>query len=93
MSNPSQLPWNNLIARVVAALACVGLAAGGLSAPAATYTWAGATAGVWTNTANWIPSTGFPSVAGDTAVFSQDFTAAYTVNLYTNAVINSLTAR
>ena len=90
MSNPSQLPWNNLIARVVAALACVGLAAGGLSAPAATYTWAGATAGVWTNTANWIPSTGFPSVAGDTAVFSQDFTAAYTVNLYTNAVINSL---
>jgi hypothetical protein len=33
---------------------------------------------------------GVPGVAGDTATFSQDFTAAYSVNLYTNAVINSL---
>jgi hypothetical protein len=53
------------------------------------YTWVGASGGVWTNTSDWTPA-GFPAVAGDTATFSQDFTAAYPVNLYTNAVINSL---
>ncbi len=56
---------------------------------AANYTWTGASGGAWTNTANWTPA-GFPCVAGDTAVFSQDFTAAYAVNLYTNVVLNSL---
>jgi hypothetical protein len=56
---------------------------------AASYIWTGPSGGAWTNTANWTP-TGFPGVAGDAAIFSQDFTAAYPVNLYTNAVINSL---
>ena len=34
------------------------------------YTWNGGASGEWTTPSNWLPDTGYPNGAGDTAAFT-----------------------
>lgn len=59
-------------------------------ARAADYTWAGANNGSWPVAANWGASD-YPRLSTDTATFSQNFTAAYAVNLNEKLSVKALT--
>ena len=50
-----------------------------VSAFAENYTWNGGTSGEWTTSANWLPNTGYPNGADDTAAFSPSAATAVTV--------------
>ncbi len=43
------------------------------------YTWNGGASGEWTTPANWLPDTGYPNDAGDTAAFSPSAATTVTV--------------
>ena len=46
------------------------LALAAVSAFATDYTWNGGASGEWTLADNWLPNTGYPDGAGDTAAFT-----------------------
>ena len=69
---------------VFAVLSCVVT-----GAHATDYTWSGASRGSWNSAANWRTS-GYPRLAGDTALFTQDFTNAYSITLAATVAIDAL---
>ena len=50
-----------------------------LVAQAADYVWNGGTSGEWTTSSNWLPDTGYPNGADDTAAFSPSAATAVTI--------------
>lgn len=60
---------------------------------AAAYTWNSTSGGNWTNTtaSGWNTGGAYPSVAGDTATFSQNITSDTTITLDTDATVAALT--
>lgn len=50
-----------------------------LASFAESYTWNGGASGEWTSSANWLPATGYPNGAEDTAAFSPSAATAVTV--------------
>ncbi|MCL2876878.1 MAG: hypothetical protein FWF12_11495, partial [Betaproteobacteria bacterium] len=70
-------------------LICAALAAAASASFAVDYTWQGGSSGDWNVSANWLPSTGTPSTASDTATFNAAATVALPDTVTVRTVINN----
>ncbi len=81
---------SGLRTRGAAAVWIIAALSGGLPvARAADYAWHGMSGGAWNSAANW-NALDYPRLAGDTASFTQDFTAAYSVTLNSGVTVDAL---
>ncbi len=71
MSTGKAGKWKPLLAAMVVL--------SGVCALATDYAWNGGASGEWTTAGNWLPDTGYPNGAGDTATFSVSAATAVTV--------------
>ena len=60
-------------------LAVAGAMAAVLVAHGEDYVWNGGASGEWTTPSNWLPDTGYPNDAGDTAAFTPSAATAVTI--------------